>query len=510
MSNCIFDSCNLPNLDKPADLIHEDLQKQIITLMNTTTAKQLMFEQKLSELCKYIKDNLSNSLRELLYDMKYSGELEKIITDTVLNAVKQLQMKTDDFIVPTTYGAVGDGEHDDTKAMQRALDDACLYGKALYIPYGKYLITDTLYLRDTVNLYGDGQSSQNNDKSMLLFSVGDKNIPMFKEYEGVTQLGRCTFNNVTFARKRTAADGYDEETSPLVYGKSGVCFGFLLNETSLNRCSFIGFSTICERVAITDFIDCDMSYCGTLISNTTLCNAVSFYGCDIYASGVLLKAYGNISTMNFTNCWIEDFVTLIQTRGVSIMGLNFVGCTLTNKVNGEDLIVYTAEPTFAREFINFTDCLLYIKGQICREQSGNIEFALTFNNCTVHYGGSGETIKIYGNSKFLTMSGANTDVIGTNSGFDTKSSTAYTPITLSSATQTKEGQIGKPNNFIETKDKNGNRMLMLPVYYEFVENPYHPRHFVFNTKAVSIGDWVLKFVYNSSTGETIEKTIVTL
>ena len=410
-------------------------------------------------------------------------------------------------VTPQMFGAIGDGEADDTEAVQKAIDHGIANNAAVYIPAGQYRITDTLTLGDTINMSGNGQSTQNTKMSTLLFDVGDNDIPMFKEAAGVTQVGRCNFSNVSFMRKRTAGDGYSND-APFAYGKSGTCIGFNSNETSFHRCTFVGFGVVIAKASITDFVDCDIVYCDSILSNTTLCNSLSFYGGNVYACGTLIRANANISTLNFTNSWIEDYVTLLETKGVSILGLNFRGCTLTNTANGQDMLVYTATPTFAREFINFSECLVYIKGQICEELPGNIEFGLCFDRCTVYYGGNGETVKIYGNSKFLTLAGANANSL-TNVGFDTRSCKALSPITLSRASQTEPWQLSRPANFIETKDSDGNRMIMLPVYYQFVTNPNLPRYFVFNNDAVSTGDWVLKFVYKADSG-TIEKTIVTL
>ena len=412
-------------------------------------------------------------------------------------------------VTPQMFGAVGDGVADDTEAIQLAMNNAIANNTSLYIPAGQFRITKTLELNDTINIKGDGQSTQNTKKSTLLFDVGDEDIPLLKEAAGVTQVGRCTFENVSFMRIRTEADGYDKTESPFAYGKTGTCIGFNSNESSFVRCTFVGFNVVIAKASITDFIDCDIVYCNSVLANTTLCNAVSFYGGNFYACGVLVKANGNISTLNFTNCWIEDFVNLMETKGVSILGMNFTGCTITNTANGLDMIVYTATPSFAREFINLSECLVYIKGQICSNLPGGVEFALNLENCTVYYGGTGETVNIYGNSKFLTLTGANTDVLSTSVGFDTRSCTAHSPITLSRKSQTKPWQLSRPANFIETKDSDGNRMLMLPVYYEFVSEPDLPRYFVFNNASVSEGDWVLKYVYKADSG-TIEKVIVTL
>lgn len=412
-------------------------------------------------------------------------------------------------VTPQMFGAVGDGKADDTEAIQNAIDYAIDHNTVLHIPSGKFRVTSTLYLKDTINIDGTGQSTQNTSISTILFDVGDENIPLFAQATGVTQVGRCTFGNVSFIRARTAADGYSA-SNLFAYGKSGICIGINSNETSFHRCTFVGFGAVVARAGITDFVDCDIVYCDSILSNTTLCNCVSFYGGNVYACGTLVKANGNISTMNFTNCWIEDFVTLLETKGVSILGLNFQGCTLTNTVNGEDVIKYTATPSFAREFINFSDSLLYFKDNICTNQPKTVDVSVSFNNSTVYYGGDAayEVAKIYGNGQFLTLEGQNTTAIGTNSGFDTRTCTAHRPITLSTAEQTKPWQLSKPYGYIETKDNDGNRMILLPAYYEFA-SPSVRRYFMYNSQAVSTGDWVLKYVYKADSG-TIEKIIVSL
>ncbi len=51
------------------------------------------------------------------------------------------------------YNAVGDGETDNTEALQRALDD-CEYGKTLYFPFGVYLC-DNVRFSGNVNVRFD-------------------------------------------------------------------------------------------------------------------------------------------------------------------------------------------------------------------------------------------------------------------------------------------------------------------------------------------------------------------
>ncbi|MFI5306420.1 MAG: glycosyl hydrolase family 28-related protein, partial [Polyangiales bacterium] len=55
------------------------------------------------------------------------------------------------------YGAVGDGMHDDTTAIQAAID-ACPEGQVVHLPAGTYRVTQTVYLLKDVVLRGDGPS----------------------------------------------------------------------------------------------------------------------------------------------------------------------------------------------------------------------------------------------------------------------------------------------------------------------------------------------------------------
>lgn len=53
------------------------LKTEVDTLMKTTESKLLLHDGKLAELCKYLKDNLSNSIRCLLLDMEMSRKIRR-------------------------------------------------------------------------------------------------------------------------------------------------------------------------------------------------------------------------------------------------------------------------------------------------------------------------------------------------------------------------------------------------------------------------------------------------
>lgn len=79
---------------------------------------------------------------------------EKTLHDNFLEDSKVINVKK--------YGAKGNGVSDDTKAMQRALDEAHDKFKTVYIPEGIYKITSTLSLANSegkfVKIQGDGKN----------------------------------------------------------------------------------------------------------------------------------------------------------------------------------------------------------------------------------------------------------------------------------------------------------------------------------------------------------------
>lgn len=62
------------------------------------------------------------------------------------------------------FGAVGDGETDDTAAIQAAIDAAVLLGGGcIHIPAGTYKTTSPIYLYDNVSIIGDGYTTRINN-----------------------------------------------------------------------------------------------------------------------------------------------------------------------------------------------------------------------------------------------------------------------------------------------------------------------------------------------------------
>ena len=84
--NCSDNICGDGGLSSsPNDIkiLLKQIKVKLELLSNDTEAKLLLHDGKIAELCRYLKDNLSNSIRCMLADMEASGELNKITKDAM-------------------------------------------------------------------------------------------------------------------------------------------------------------------------------------------------------------------------------------------------------------------------------------------------------------------------------------------------------------------------------------------------------------------------------------------
>lgn len=89
--------CNLPSNDNTLEILVKQLKREVRDLMKSTTTKLLCQDKKIAETCVYIKNNLSNYLRNMFDSMLVSGEIERIIKDIILDDVDDLQQYLQDY-----------------------------------------------------------------------------------------------------------------------------------------------------------------------------------------------------------------------------------------------------------------------------------------------------------------------------------------------------------------------------------------------------------------------------
>lgn len=68
LTNCV-EGCNLPSTPNDLKVLVCQLKREVEKLINETEAKLLCHDGKIAELCKYVKDNLGNTLRCMIDTM---------------------------------------------------------------------------------------------------------------------------------------------------------------------------------------------------------------------------------------------------------------------------------------------------------------------------------------------------------------------------------------------------------------------------------------------------------
>ncbi len=156
-------------------------------------------------------------IRQVKPDETSSGEFSTAETNTQTTTtiadrearIVQSGNNVDEFIGPfpswanlkTWYGAVGDGNNDDTQALQAALNDLVKTGKSsvLYLPAGTYKITNQLDLTKATNVAIVGESP---DLVSLRWAGAAGGTMLRFQNTAYTRLQRVTFDG-----NNTAANG---------------------------------------------------------------------------------------------------------------------------------------------------------------------------------------------------------------------------------------------------------------------------------------------------------------
>ena len=94
-NDCCCGGINLPSHDNEIEVLIRQLKREVNELLKTTQAKLLCQDKKIAETMVYIKNNLSNAIRNLLDSMITSGEMEEIIKTIITDNVSTLQTQID-------------------------------------------------------------------------------------------------------------------------------------------------------------------------------------------------------------------------------------------------------------------------------------------------------------------------------------------------------------------------------------------------------------------------------
>jgi hypothetical protein len=121
MKNNCCGGYSLPSSNNTDKVLLEQIKREVKELLETTEAKLLCQSKKIDETMVYIKNNLSNAIRDLLDSMDHSGELDDIITEAISSSITILESKLSEVYDVAEFGAIGDGFTDDSGAINTAL-----------------------------------------------------------------------------------------------------------------------------------------------------------------------------------------------------------------------------------------------------------------------------------------------------------------------------------------------------------------------------------------------------
>lgn len=90
-NNSCCGGVDMQSKDNTIEVLIKQLQREVKELMDTTQAKLLCQDKQIAECCTYIKNNLSNYIRDLIDSMEVSGELDEIIKSVINDTLIQME-----------------------------------------------------------------------------------------------------------------------------------------------------------------------------------------------------------------------------------------------------------------------------------------------------------------------------------------------------------------------------------------------------------------------------------
>ena len=135
------------------------LQDQVIPAINTNAEAVEELQGIVEALQEYIENlDIQEEVNNKIDEMVESGEFIQIISEYL------------GYVTPELFGAVADGETDDTTAIQNAMDYAGTTGLPLIFKGKTYKITSTLMLPTKINMDGKGATISLNANLPILSS----------------------------------------------------------------------------------------------------------------------------------------------------------------------------------------------------------------------------------------------------------------------------------------------------------------------------------------------------
>lgn len=371
-------------------------------------------------------------------------------TNGIINVNKQ-------YVTPQMYGAVANGVHDDTQAFIQAIETAKNTGKTLFLPIGKYIITQSIIIDFSIEIEGmhlsnfHYENTTTNSASIIYDKRTDITTPLITinlknqgcpSIKNITIIGQQNDTDAIYISQggwtltidNLSIDGFNK--SALTFDD---CFDSNLTNITITRCGRNSGNSYALNIINSSnalhFTNLHMEFNRRYI-NIDACRHIFIINSKIEAY------YGTQTDMeSISNDYSSPYIRLTHNREIDISDSFFVPVgTKQWKTNNPDIDINTIPPfiqtsnkkdTFSH--IKITNCFftappshgpgVYYSGfdnttfLNCVFQDAAIETSaikgenITLDNCAIYYAvtdttGQGETQQITNsriiNTKFTT------------------------------------------------------------------------------------------------------------
>jgi hypothetical protein len=259
-------------------------------------------------------------------------------------------------------GAIGDGNHDDTTAIQSAIDSIETSRGCVYFPNGHYYISDSIKLPSFVTLKGESMSGVVIDNQYLLLAKPQL-VNKSSEYLIFVTIEDITFRGGTDGIKinitnETAGNKFINVTFELQTA-SNIRINKLMQTSIFQNCNFndspYGIMVDAFTSNANNFINCSFTNHEWAHVYLRVSEVNNFIGCRFENGGQLEKAtidVTNAKNLKFDGCYFERTHTYVINEVDSSNSVTFNDCHFTGASDG---VTGIAEYKFNSDgFINFT------------------------------------------------------------------------------------------------------------------------------------------------------------
>lgn len=216
---------------------------------------------------------------------------------------RTIQLKLDDFASVKDFGAKGDGNTDDTDAINRALYQLfCVQAaypgtrRSLFFPAGEYLVSDTILIPPYAKLYGEGANS-----TIIRLIASATADYVARTCDNAQNIGSNIGSSVDPVTPQNI------EISSMTFQTSAQTDVFLVDRAEqcyFDSVNFSGPLTTNAQLSNSPLID----IAGVSFDSTTVvpCTQINFDKCKF--SGLSYGVYTNqvIQGITISNCWFDS------------------------------------------------------------------------------------------------------------------------------------------------------------------------------------------------------------